>query len=815
MQTDPHHKAPAAHAQHQAAQPNPQAQARASENVPAAKRLADLAKDRRTRLILIAGGSVIAVAILALIAVNLLISADWVRERVASRIREQTGRELTVNGTTALLFTPSPKVIITDATITDPEARAGTADLTVGRLVLELSLIELLSRQVDAESVVLEQPVLTMRLGSGKDAEAPKQKPNAAEADEAKGERTKPADADEEKPRREVKLRDVRIEDGTVAVIYDAKGTERRVEHINASLSLPALADPFTGSGKFDWKDQTVDFSFSVTSLADLRAKRPAKLTLGLDTPAIAARFDGSLLTRPKLSGEGELSAKAHSIPSLLAWMREKPSAESALGDGELASHLAWNDGEITVSGARFALEHASGQGEAVVTLKAPRPYIRAALALDHLDLNPFLANGKEGSKQRPAEPAASPEAKDKPSGEAPKGWFSKPDGQPNESAAEPEPAPDATPQGEATEAAPPSEQAAPAPPTATRRASPASFDADVNLNVRQTRVAHLELGPASLGLAFRDGVLNATLGGLDLYDGHASGKLVLDASRDVPAFTGNFRLDGVQAKPLLSDAAQFSMLEGPARLALEISGAGRNADEIKSSLAGQGSLALSEGAIDGIDLTAMISQLGEGQIPELRQGPGNKTSFSDLGGSFTIAKGIAETNNLQMTSPLLKVAAAGTVDLTQSTINMLATPEIVAGPEGQKGANDLAGLSVPVRIEGPLDRPTMRPEIKGMFANPEKTGKAINSIGKALEKKFKGRPVGEAIGRFLGNVQIGPRGESDGAGPAPEPQANRKRPNKKQDQNEAAKPDDQDAGAPEEAAPEEKMDPDLERILR
>ena len=115
--------------------------------------------------------------------------------------------------------------------------------------------------------------------------------------------------------------------------------------------------------------------------------------------------------------------------------------------------------------------------------------------------------------------------------------------------------------------------------------ASPASFDADVNLNVRKTRVAHLEIGPSSLGLAFRDGVLNATLGGMELYEGHASGKLVLDAAKPVPAFTGDFLLDGVQAKPLLSDAAQFSLLEGRTKLNLQISGAGddRRGDQIVS----------------------------------------------------------------------------------------------------------------------------------------------------------------------------------------------------------------------------------------
>ncbi len=218
--------------------------------------------------------------------------------------------------------------------------------------------------------------------------------------------------------------------------------------------------------------------------------------------------------------------------------------------------------------------------------------------------------------------------------------------------ASPPAPEANAEPGQPAPDAAPPSPQAAPIAPAAAPVARPAAFDADVNLNVRQTRVAHLELGPSSLSLAFRDGILTATLGGMELYDGHATGKLVLDAAKPVPTFTSDIRFDGVQAKTLLSDAAQFSMLSGRTKLALQLSGTGSTADEIKSSLQGQGSLAVSDGAIEGMDLTSMISALGEGQIPELRQGPGAKTAFSDLGGSFTIASGIVETDNLQMTEP-------------------------------------------------------------------------------------------------------------------------------------------------------------------
>jgi len=263
-----------------------------------------------------------------------------------------------------------------------------------------------------------------------------------------------------------------------------------------------------------------------------------------------------------------------------------------------------------------------------------------------------------------------------------------------------------------------------------------------------------------------------------------------------VPEFTGDFRLEGVETKPLLSDAAQFDMISGRTKLALDVSGKGEDADAIKASLRGEGSVVVTGGAIEGIDVTAFISALGEGDFA-LRQGPGAKTAFSDLGGSFTISDGIAETHNLKMVSPLLKVTAEGTVDLPRGNLDILAHPQIIEGPEGKGGANDLAGLTVPVRIEGPLDDPRFKPQIGGVFANPDSASKTVNKIGEALQKKFKGKPVGEAIGRFLGNVQIG---------------GGKKRPPPQQRQ---ALPQAQSAPEPEQGDASEPIDPDLKEILR
>ncbi len=117
------------------------------------------------------------------------------------------------------------------------------------------------------------------------------------------------------------------------------------------------------------------------------------------------------------------------------------------------------------------------------------------------------------------------------------------------------------------------------------------------------------------------------------------------------------------------------------------------------------------------------------------------------------------------MQSPLLKVSGGGhgrPHRRTASTSSPI--PRSSPDPKARAAPTTLAGLTVPVRIEGPLDDPRIKPEIKGLFANPEKTAKTVNQIGEVLQKKFKGKPVGEALGRFLGNVQIGTRGGGEDA---------------------------------------------------
>ena len=61
---------------------------------------------------------------------------------------------------------------------------------------------------------------------------------------------------------------------------------------------------------------------------------------------------------------------------------------------------------------------------------------------------------------------------------------------------------------------------------------------AKVDTQAERDLAAAVEIRSIPTIMAFRDGVLDATLGGMQLYDGQGSGKVSVDASKPVPTFS-------------------------------------------------------------------------------------------------------------------------------------------------------------------------------------------------------------------------------------------------------------------------------------
>ncbi|MBD1388383.1 AsmA family protein [Neiella sp. HB171785] len=270
------------------------------------------------------------------------------------------------------------------------------------------------------------------------------------------------------------------------------------------------------------------------------------------------------------------------------------------------------------------------------------------------------------------------------------------------------------------------------------------NFDGDLTFN--KVLVAGLTVTNVKLHANLKDGVLDANPIHLDLYDGSANARAVLNAQQAVGSYRTEFSLKSVQALPLLTDLADLKMVSGNANFDMNIRGTGLSTNKLKSASAGSGNFVFADGALEGVNIAQLIRSAKALMKGEKAPEEEKKTDFSSLSGSFTLAKGVATNPDLKLASPLLRVNGQGSMNVVENTLDYTATTEIVATSKGQGGADadDLTGLKVPLKVSGPLDNLSYGVDFGEALKGEYKE--------KIEEKKEKGlKKLSDKLGGFLG----------------------------------------------------------------
>jgi AsmA protein len=157
-------------------------------------------------------------------------------------------------------------------------------------------------------------------------------------------------------------------------------------------------------------------------------------------------------------------------------------------------------------------------------------------------------------------------------------------------------------------------------------------------------------------------------------------------------------------------------------------------------------SLAFLNGALNGFNLRQSIdvakAKFSGGDPPAEKT---LKTDFTSLTLSGVIRKGVFSSDDLDLQAPLLRVSGKGKADLNRDEVDYLVYAKLVGSIEGQKGeaAQDLAGLTIPVRIKGPFTEPEIGVELgdmlkAGVDAQKEQLKQQIDAQKEQLEKQLK-----------------------------------------------------------------------------
>ncbi|MBX9299394.1 AsmA family protein [Chromobacterium piscinae] len=217
-----------------------------------------------------------------------------------------------------------------------------------------------------------------------------------------------------------------------------------------------------------------------------------------------------------------------------------------------------------------------------------------------------------------------------------------------------------------------------------------------------------------------------------DIYDGRLQGDASL-SRRDVPHLQVKQTLQGMKIRPLLVDLFNFNRLDGKGNGKIDINADGKSFAELRSTLNGDASFSLNNGALTGIDLVAALKNL-PAELKEWNAAAQNdqKTTFSTLSTSFKLDSGVARSQDLKLASQLVNVNGGGKVDLKQSIVDY--TMDVQANPQEFVR---LKGVNVPLKITGPLNAPVYALDFNALVKGKKTEGEKQQALKQQLQKQI------------------------------------------------------------------------------
>lgn len=619
---------------------------------------------------LLFGIAIFVVLIVAIaIAAPFFIPAEVYKEQLIAQVKSATGRDLRIEGPVRVSLLPRIALEAEKVILSNAPGAAEKEMAALGKLQVQLQVLPLLSGEVAVDRFVLVAPVIHLEIDK-------KGRPNwtfeTALGGAAPAPQAAPAKAAPQKsatsPLQELRLGEVKIEDGRITYLDQRSNAHYEVSDVDIGVKLPSLDQPVSIDGALVWNGKRVQLLASADRARALLEHATTPVSVKLAAEPVSLSLAGTA-TLPAFSGDLEL--KVPSVRALAAWTGNAlPATGEGLGPFSLTGKVTADSGRYGFANARLSLDEIKGTGDVQLDTTGKRPRIVAKLAVEGLDLNPYLgpeaAPAPGGAKPAPAAPGGAPPSS---AAQAASGWSDEP----------------------------------------IDLAALHLADADLDLSANGIRYRKIAVDKGLLGVKLQDGRLEADLRDLELYKGKGTGRVTLEDRKDHPPVTLAFKLAGIEAEPLLRDAAEFERLSGTGALDFDVNGAGKSQHQIVGSLGGKGAISFTNGAIKGINLGAMVRNITSAFDPSSAP---QQTDFSELSGTFTIAQGILTNSDLVLKSPLLRVEGAGKVDLPNRSVDYRITPKAVSSLEGQGGRADLSGIMVPIDIRGPWDNLSYKPDL-------------------------------------------------------------------------------------------------------
>lgn len=620
---------------------------------------------------LILGGLVLGLVAVSAIGLAVLVGRLDVRGQVERAVENATGRDMTIAGDVGVSYWPVLGVRASDVALSNVEGGRAPSFLRAREVDVGVELGPLiLRRQIVVRRLVLQEPSIALEVDAqgrpnwllaprpAEGAPAPRPAPPTQA----------PVDA------AHTSLREIRIAGGEASFFDARRGAGWVIGDVDLSSAITSFAEPMRVQGAVRFNDRPIEVDARISRPGAAFRGQSTPLVLDLESELLTAHFNGQTVAA---SGEvaGNVRASGPSLRQLTAWMGVPLQGAVGFEQFAVAGRLGIAGGRYAFSNAGFALDLLRGRGDFVLSEMRGKPYLSGRLELFDFDLNPYI------SGQAP--PVAEGQAVAAPEGA--------------QTASQP------TAEIAAVEAAPRALDVREAPSEAPLDLSGLrALNADLELVTSAVLVQHMRVDSARLNLVLNDGYLAATLHNLSLYGGSGRGRFEIDAREPAATIVQDFAFSGLNAQGFLSDAFNFSQVEGRAELSINLRSSGRTQSELISASDGRAHIEVVSGVLHGVDLGGVSTTIRNALRGELIA-PAARTPFQGMSGTFSVADGVLASDNLSFNTADLRIPGLTVIDLPQRRLDARLAPR---SPRG--------GIVFPFSVRGPWGQFTYAHDMSG-----------------------------------------------------------------------------------------------------
>ncbi len=646
---------------------------------------------------LIVVGGLVALIVIALLVIPMFVDLQEYKPKVEKMVSEATGRPFSIGGDIDLSLFPWVGFSTSDIHMGNPPGFQEKDLASIKSIEVRVKLIPLISKDIQVKRFIVEGPRIAVEKsksgrsnldGLGKPA---KEAPPKSTREKEKAPGSKSAEG---LPIKGLAVGEFAVTKGSLLWIDQSKGERKEISDVTLRLQDVSLDRPIQLALSAVLDGRPIEVKGNVgpvgkepgkgTMSVDLQVKALKELVMDLKgklvDPATNQQFDLAVQVSP-FSPRNLVKALGQEFPV-------KTADASVLNKAAFKAKLKGDPKSVSISDGALDLDDSKLQFSAKAE-DFSRPVVAFNLELDKIDLDRYLPPPSEKKPGKEKEEAKVP-----------------------------------TPEKKKTDYTP------------LRKLV---LDGAVKIGELKAHGARIQ--ELHMKVSARNGLFNLDPLSLKLYQGDVSSKGTFDVRKDAPETNMALQVKGVQVSPLLKDVLKKDFLEGTVKAKLDIAMSGDDADRMKSTLNGNGDVFFNDGAIVGIDLAGMVRNVKATFGLAERGADRPRTDFSELHSPFTITSGVVDTRETRLTSPLLRILAAGKANLVQESLDFRVEPKFVGTIKGQGDTKERSGVTVPVLVTGTFSSPKFRPDLEGMLKGTLEKGISEPS---ELKKMLPGQPSEE-----------------------------------------------------------------------